>query len=52
MLFRSGEAKEADVGIAGGKGTGALFVKGKVIKTVKEEDMCKELKKMIKKIIK
>jgi len=47
-----GEAKEADVGIAGGKGTGALFVKGKVIKTVKEEDMCKELKKMIKKIIK
>jgi (E)-4-hydroxy-3-methylbut-2-enyl-diphosphate synthase len=47
-----GEAREADVGIAGGKGTGALFVKGKIIKTVKEKDMFNELKTMIQKIIK
>jgi (E)-4-hydroxy-3-methylbut-2-enyl-diphosphate synthase len=34
-----GEAREADIGIAGGKGTGILFRKGKVIKTVKERDL-------------
>lgn len=34
-----GEAREADVGIAGGKGIGILFRKGKVIKTVKEKDL-------------
>lgn len=38
-----GEAREADVGIAGGKGIGILFRKGKVIKTVKEEDLLKAL---------
>jgi len=47
-----GEAREADVGIAGGRGAGALFVKGKVIKPVKEEDMFEELVKMIDKIVK
>ena len=46
-----GEAREADVGIAGGKGVGALFVKGKVIKTVKEEKMLLALVAEIKKII-
>lgn len=34
-----GEAREADVGIAGGKGIGILFRKGKVIKTVKEKEL-------------
>jgi (E)-4-hydroxy-3-methylbut-2-enyl-diphosphate synthase len=33
-----GEAKEADIGIAGGRGVGLLFKKGKVIKKVREED--------------
>ncbi len=33
-----GEAAEADVGIAGGKGYGLLFKKGHVIKKVKEEE--------------
>lgn len=32
-----GEASEADVGIAGGRGFGTLFKKGKVIRKVKEE---------------
>jgi (E)-4-hydroxy-3-methylbut-2-enyl-diphosphate synthase len=32
-----GEAKDADVGIAGGKGKGAIFRKGKVVSTVSEE---------------
>lgn len=38
-----GEAKEADIGIAGGKGTGLIFKKGQIIKKVKEEDLLKEL---------
>ncbi len=38
-----GEASEADVGIAAGKGSGALFIKGKIIRRVKEKDFVKEL---------
>ncbi len=38
-----GEAREADVGIAGGKGIGILFRKGKIVKTVKEKDLLKTL---------
>jgi (E)-4-hydroxy-3-methylbut-2-enyl-diphosphate synthase len=34
-----GEAREADIGIAGGKGVGILFRKGKVIRTVKEKEL-------------
>ena len=34
-----GEAKEADIGIAGGDGTGILFKKGKFIKKVKQEEL-------------
>ena len=34
-----GEAREADFGIAGGKGHGILFRKGQVIKTLKEEKL-------------
>jgi len=38
-----GEAKEADVGIAGGQGKGILFKKGRVVKTVEEKDLVREL---------
>jgi (E)-4-hydroxy-3-methylbut-2-enyl-diphosphate synthase len=34
-----GEAREADVGIAGGDGDGVLFKKGKVVKRVPEADL-------------
>jgi (E)-4-hydroxy-3-methylbut-2-enyl-diphosphate synthase len=34
-----GEAREADIGIAGGKGRGLLFKKGKIIKRLKEEEL-------------
>jgi (E)-4-hydroxy-3-methylbut-2-enyl-diphosphate synthase len=34
-----GEAKEVDIGIAGGDGTGVLFRKGKVIKKFPEEKL-------------
>lgn len=42
-----GEVREADFGIAGGKGVGVLFKKGKVIKTVKEDELLEELFKEI-----
>lgn len=42
-----GEAKEADIGIAGGKGEGIIFKKGEVIKKCKEEDLIEELMKEI-----
>jgi (E)-4-hydroxy-3-methylbut-2-enyl-diphosphate synthase len=42
-----GEAREADYGVAGGKGIGVLFKKGEVIKQVKETEILDELKKMI-----
>lgn len=38
-----GEAKEADIGIAGGDGTGLIFKKGEVIKKVKENELLDEL---------
>lgn len=45
-----GEAREADVGVAGGKGMGAIFVKGKVIKSVKEDQIIPALMAEIKKL--
>lgn len=45
-----GEAREADIGIAAGKGSGALFIKGKIVRRVKEKDFVRELIKEIDKI--
>ncbi|MDA8351969.1 MAG: flavodoxin-dependent (E)-4-hydroxy-3-methylbut-2-enyl-diphosphate synthase [Firmicutes bacterium] len=45
-----GEAKEADIGIAGGRGEGLLFRHGKTIRKVPEDQMVEELKKEIDKI--
>jgi (E)-4-hydroxy-3-methylbut-2-enyl-diphosphate synthase len=42
-----GEAKDADIGIACGKGKGALFKKGKVISTPDEKDLLSNLLKEI-----
>lgn len=42
-----GEAKEADIGIAGGAGKGIIFKKGVAFKSVKEEELVFELKKLI-----
>lgn len=38
-----GEAREADLGIAAGRGRGHLFVKGKVVRVVPEADMVSAL---------
>lgn len=42
-----GEAREADIGIAGGNGEGLIFKKGKIVRKVKEEDLIEELMKEI-----
>lgn len=45
-----GEAREADVGIAGGKGVGLIFRKGEVIRQVPEDNLVEELLKEIEKL--
>lgn len=45
-----GEAKEADVGVACGKGGGVIFVRGEVIKKVKEDQIVPELLRWVEKI--
>ena len=42
-----GEAREADLGIAGGKGEALIFKKGVPIRKIDEKDIIKELKKEI-----
>ena len=45
-----GEAREADVGIAGGKGEGLLFRKGQILRKVPEARLVEELFEEIQKI--
>ena len=42
-----GEAKEADIGVAGGINEAILFKKGEIIRKIKQEDIIDELKKEI-----
>jgi (E)-4-hydroxy-3-methylbut-2-enyl-diphosphate synthase len=46
-----GEAKEADIGIAGGKGVGLLFKKGEIIRKVREVDLAPVLLKEVYKMV-
>jgi (E)-4-hydroxy-3-methylbut-2-enyl-diphosphate synthase len=46
-----GEAREADVGVAGGFGEGLIFRKGEIVRKVKEENLYEELVKEIEDII-
>lgn len=45
-----GEAKEADIGIAGGKGVGIIFKKGEMIKKVDESELVSSLMEEIEKL--
>lgn len=45
-----GEAKDADIGIAGGDGCGLLFQKGEIIRKVPEEALLEELVKEIERM--
>ena len=42
-----GEAREADIGIAGGNGEGIIFRKGEILRKVPENMILEELKKEI-----
>lgn len=45
-----GEAKKADIGIAGGDGNGLIFKKGEILRKVDEKDLLEELMKEIEKL--
>ena len=45
-----GEAKEADIGVAGGDGCGLIFKKGEVLRKVDEKDIVNELMKEIEEL--
>ena len=45
-----GEAKEADIGIAGGDGNGLIFKKGEILRKVDEKDLLEELMNEIEKL--
>jgi len=46
-----GEASFADIGLCGGKKQGAIFKKGKLLKTVQEKDILPEFIEEIKKVL-
>jgi (E)-4-hydroxy-3-methylbut-2-enyl-diphosphate synthase len=46
-----GEAREADVGIAGGSGKGAVFRHGQIVRTVPEDDLLPALMEEIDKVV-
>jgi len=46
-----GEAREADIGIAAGKGRGHLFIKGKVVRVVPEAEMVEALLDEARKLV-
>jgi (E)-4-hydroxy-3-methylbut-2-enyl-diphosphate synthase len=47
-----GEAKEADIGIAGGKGAGVLFKRGEMVRKLKEKDFVSVLLNEIREMTK
>jgi len=47
-----GEAREADLGIAGGKGVGLIFKEGKIIRKVREEELLQAFFEEIEKFLK
>jgi (E)-4-hydroxy-3-methylbut-2-enyl-diphosphate synthase len=46
-----GEAREADIGIAAGRGKGHLFIKGQVVRVVPEADMVEALLDEARKLV-
>ncbi|MBR5474950.1 MAG: flavodoxin-dependent (E)-4-hydroxy-3-methylbut-2-enyl-diphosphate synthase [Lachnospiraceae bacterium] len=43
-----GEAREADLGVAGGRGEGLLFKKGEIVRKIKEEELLGALEEELK----
>ncbi|MDO4281846.1 MAG: flavodoxin-dependent (E)-4-hydroxy-3-methylbut-2-enyl-diphosphate synthase [Peptococcaceae bacterium] len=46
-----GEAREADLGIAGGRGVGIIFHKGEIVRRCKEEDLLDAFKEELAKLL-
>lgn len=46
-----GEAKEADIGVAGGKGEGLIFKKGEIVRKVKEHELLEVFMKELNQIL-
>jgi (E)-4-hydroxy-3-methylbut-2-enyl-diphosphate synthase len=46
-----GEARDADVGVAAGRGKGVIFRKGKIVRTVLESEIVDALKQEIEAVI-
>jgi len=46
-----GEAREADIGVAGGKGVGIIFKEGRILKKVKEDRLLEEFWKEVEGLI-
>lgn len=46
-----GEAKEADIGVAGGKGEGLIFKKGEIVRKVKEHELLEVFIKELNQIL-
>lgn len=51
MVNGPGEAKEADIGLACGRGKGVLFKKGRVYRRLKEHEIIPEFVKEVKKLV-
>ena len=47
MVNGPGESMDADVGLSGGRGKGAIYRKGRLIRTVREEDFLEETLKEV-----
>ena len=45
-----GEAREADVGVAGGAGVGLIFMKGQVVRKVREKDIVAEVVRIARRL--
>jgi (E)-4-hydroxy-3-methylbut-2-enyl-diphosphate synthase len=46
-----GEARDADVGVAAGKGKGLIFRKGQIVRTVKEDEIVDALKQEVRTVL-
>lgn len=51
MVNGPGEAKEADIGVACGKGTGVIFKGGRLLRRVKENEIAEELVREVEKFV-
>ena len=48
MVNGPGEAREADIAVAGGDGRFALYVKGELLKTIREEEALAEIVRLVR----